>query len=257
MFPFGRGLFEDKVANFWCATNVVYKWRQSALQRYLPLMASAATLLGILPSLFHVLHVSWAVRAPPTVTRRGRAPVFRSVPELFQFGAPSPAFKLLPFALFNCSMSFFMFSFQVHEKSILLPLMPFTIMMSARDNLGIMDTGIWEWGMLFNNTAVFSMWHLLIKDGQSLQYGILAFAWNYLLGYNPMKMPSSFIKLISLCAYGTFSVLHFAQMLFDPPARYPDLFLVLNVLICFFVFGACWLYGMKRQIEVGFAVSAG
>jgi len=42
------------------------------------------------------------------------------------------------------------------------------------------------------------MWHLLIKDGQSLQYGILAFAWNYLLGYNPMKIPSSFIKLISL-----------------------------------------------------------
>lgn len=25
MFPFGRGLFEDKVANFWCATNVLYK----------------------------------------------------------------------------------------------------------------------------------------------------------------------------------------------------------------------------------------
>lgn len=27
MFPFGRGLFEDKVANFWCAFNVVYKLR--------------------------------------------------------------------------------------------------------------------------------------------------------------------------------------------------------------------------------------
>lgn len=25
MFPFGRGLFEDKVANFWCALNVIYK----------------------------------------------------------------------------------------------------------------------------------------------------------------------------------------------------------------------------------------
>lgn len=27
MFPFGRGLFEDKVANFWCTLNVVYKLR--------------------------------------------------------------------------------------------------------------------------------------------------------------------------------------------------------------------------------------
>lgn len=29
MFPFGRGLFEDKVANFWCALNVVYKLKSN------------------------------------------------------------------------------------------------------------------------------------------------------------------------------------------------------------------------------------
>lgn len=38
MFPFGRGLFEDKVANFWCALNVVYKirsfWSNAALHRF-------------------------------------------------------------------------------------------------------------------------------------------------------------------------------------------------------------------------------
>jgi alpha-1,3-glucosyltransferase len=28
MFPFARGIFEDKVANFWCASNVVVKWRR-------------------------------------------------------------------------------------------------------------------------------------------------------------------------------------------------------------------------------------
>jgi alpha-1,3-glucosyltransferase len=28
VFPFGRGLWEDKVANTWCATNLVIKWRQ-------------------------------------------------------------------------------------------------------------------------------------------------------------------------------------------------------------------------------------
>jgi alpha-1,3-glucosyltransferase len=27
VFPFGRGLWEDKVANTWCATNIVIKWR--------------------------------------------------------------------------------------------------------------------------------------------------------------------------------------------------------------------------------------
>jgi alpha-1,3-glucosyltransferase len=27
VFPFGRGLWEDKVANTWCATNTLIKWR--------------------------------------------------------------------------------------------------------------------------------------------------------------------------------------------------------------------------------------
>lgn len=28
LFPFGRGLFEDKVANFWCATSLIIKYKQ-------------------------------------------------------------------------------------------------------------------------------------------------------------------------------------------------------------------------------------
>jgi alpha-1,3-glucosyltransferase len=27
IFPLQRGIFEDKVANFWCASNVVLKWK--------------------------------------------------------------------------------------------------------------------------------------------------------------------------------------------------------------------------------------
>jgi alpha-1,3-glucosyltransferase len=29
VFPFARGLWEDKVANFWCATNVLLKYRET------------------------------------------------------------------------------------------------------------------------------------------------------------------------------------------------------------------------------------
>ena len=35
--------------------------------------------------------------------------------------------------MYTSSMSFFLFSFQVHEKSVLLPLMPLTVMMALRD----------------------------------------------------------------------------------------------------------------------------
>lgn len=177
MFPFGRGLFEDKVANFWCASNVVYKWKRSALHPHLPLISLAITLLGILPTVGHVLYVSWNPAAwssseKPTavkekekekekqsedikktlVSRSGNSPL---ISFLFEVTEPSPASTLLPLALYNSSMAFFMFSFQVHEKSILLPLMPFTMLMSAREDLGPSSVGVWEWGMLFNNAAVF------------------------------------------------------------------------------------------------------
>jgi len=164
MFPFGRGLFEDKVANFWCASNVVYKWRQSALHPRLPLISLGITLLGIIPTVCHVLYISWKSvlpsslptekEAPESQTTNGAEPMSSHL-TLLENTNPSPAAALLPLSLFNSSMAFFMFSFQVHEKSILLPLMPFTVLISAREDVGSLNTGAWEWGILFNNTAVF------------------------------------------------------------------------------------------------------
>lgn len=80
-----------------------------------------------------------------------------------------PTLSLLPFALYSCAMSFFMFSVQVHEKSILLPLMPITLILAARESESEVDSGasgagsglgmglggVWEWGVLVNNVAVF------------------------------------------------------------------------------------------------------
>lgn len=63
----------------------------------------------------------------------------------------SPFLPLLPYALLASSMSFFLFSFQVHEKTILLPLMPITLLLSAAP----IDSAVYSWGALVNNTAVF------------------------------------------------------------------------------------------------------
>lgn len=35
MFPFGRGLYEDKVANFWCVSGLVVKWNRLLAQSVL------------------------------------------------------------------------------------------------------------------------------------------------------------------------------------------------------------------------------
>ena len=227
VFPFARGIFEDKVANFWCTSNVLVKWREREWARSrLPAMALCATLVGILPSTLHVLGISWFSRSgrdrdnqPGSSLQILRSPESFARP-LNTSGVPSPAIILLPYALFNSSLAFYMFSFQVHEKSILLPLLPLTLLISARENISALDSGAWEWGVLFNNVATFrcahspdsfsrtlaittphtadSMWPLLQRDGQQLQYIFLVVFWNYLLGYNPLSTPRSFVKGLSL-----------------------------------------------------------
>lgn len=195
IFPFSRGLFEDKVANFWCATNVVIKWRKWIAPSTLPRLATAVTLVAIFPPMLHILGISWSLRetevtaatpppttptstvdAPtgnePSITTSSEAPDQRQpfpststlapISETQQSSdtgfpsahGPSPTVNLILFGLFNSSMAFFLFSFQVHEKSILLPLLPITLIMSGRSEADV-ESGTWEWGALLNNVAVF------------------------------------------------------------------------------------------------------
>jgi alpha-1,3-glucosyltransferase len=59
--------------------------------------------------------------------------------------------RLLPYGLLTSSLSFFLFSFQVHEKTILLPLMPMTLLLTNAN----FDSTEYYWGLLFNNVSVF------------------------------------------------------------------------------------------------------
>ncbi|KAF8333559.1 glucosyltransferase [Cantharellus anzutake] len=268
IFPISRGLFEDKVANFWCASNILMKWRErSWIKGRLPLFATILTTLGFLPSMLHMLYLSWMLR-PRLASNEGctgSPGSTNSIRNLFRMRRPAaPTIILLPYVLGNCAFSFFLFSFQVHEKSILLPLLPFTLMMGGREDLGPSAVGVWEWGVLLNNVAVFSLWPLLRRDGQTLQYVVLTLFWNYLIGHNPWTMPSSWLKVITQArvvlvttsgSYGGLICLHILEVFLAPPVRYPDLYVVLNVVLCTAIFGMCWLWGMKRQLEVGWSIS--
>ena len=64
LFPFNRGLFEDKVANVWCSIDPLLKLkRREKLVPYLPMVAACCTLLLSLPSAYALLR-----RAPTTRT---------------------------------------------------------------------------------------------------------------------------------------------------------------------------------------------
>ncbi len=150
IFPFGRGLFEDKVANFWCASNVVIKWRLWLSPPRLIKLSALLTALGFLPAVVNLLWGSIKT-ADPLADRNSPAPTSEKQKENKESHVPTPTLPLLPYALLTSSMSFFLFSFQVHEKSILLPLMPLTLLLSGAST----DSPAFHWGALTNNVAAF------------------------------------------------------------------------------------------------------
>ncbi|KAI9465420.1 glycosyltransferase family 57 protein [Lactarius psammicola] len=216
IFPFNRGIFEDKVANFWCATNVVVKWKVWASQIALMRLSTVFTFIGFLGSAIA------PIRAWLRLKNQDRTGV---VPSVMQ--------TVLLLALLNSSMSFFLFSFQVHEKTILLPLLPLTLLLSIASH----DSATFKLGVLANNVGVFSMWPLLRKDGLAAQYIALTLLWNRLVGHEPFV------------AYLGCALLHLMEIVFHPPARYPDLFPVLNVLLTMPIFFFTWLWSIKSIIE--------
>eukprot|EP00963_Diacronema_lutheri_P005806 scaffold461_cov321-Pavlova_lutheri.AAC.24 len=128
IFPFERGLYEDHVANFWCTTSLSIKWKKLFTGRELRSFCFLATFLAMLPSCLHQL---WR-----------------------------PSKKGLLYAMANTSFSFYMFSFQVHEKSILLPLLPVALLV-------LEERVSAEW---LAYASTFSIYPLLARDKLGAAY---------------------------------------------------------------------------------------
>ncbi len=143
IFPTQRGLFEDYVANFWCVSSLIIKWKRLLHPQVLFRFCTRATLAAFLPSM------------------------------IAEIAKPSPTGFLL--CLANTAMAFFMFSFQVHEKSILIPLLPLTMLMSsAAQSLNVGHTNNNVLGPALMHSVMLSMYPLLEKDGlQDAYVGLL------------------------------------------------------------------------------------
>ena len=142
IFPFSRGLFEDKVANFWCASNVLFKWRVWLSREALVKFSAVLTALGFLPSVIGLIYYGFKTGQNGGSQVNGDKK--SDVP-------PVPFLSLLPYALLTSSMSFFLFSFQVHEKTILVPLLPLTLLLSGSSR----SSFTYHLGVLVNNVALF------------------------------------------------------------------------------------------------------
>eukprot|EP00889_Picochlorum_renovo_P008635 jgi/Picre1/35665/NNA_003126.t1 len=124
IFPLQRGLFEDYVANFWCVSSLIFKWKKYITGAHLAKMCAIATMVASLPSL--IMEVT------------------------------KPSRETFILCLMNTSLSFFLFSYQVHEKSILIPLMPMSILMYPSRRTS---------SVYALNISLMTMYPLLKKDG--------------------------------------------------------------------------------------------
>lgn len=211
VFPFNRGVFEDYVANFWCVLNVVVKVRRfmdaSQLARYCLILTS----LFSFPCALH-LYFKNNVRN-------------------------------LVVCLINVSFAFFLFSYHVHEKSILLVALPVSLASPYMPMVAF-------W---FLSVAHFSMLPLYAKDDIVLPAFVVIALYTFLanssLDYDPKKS-----KLLAMAAAvsGIGCVVLTAVFLTCPsPPAYPYLWTLLVSVWSFIHFIAFFVYFLWVQFVSG------
>ena len=267
IFPLGRGLFEDKVSNLWCALEPVLRLRArvitddalgGGLRGRVAAASAVLTLVLMLPALVglarrlarapQLLAVAAATqgRVLRVQTKASRAPhVARDTEALMPLAVATgnPAAwahdELAALALACSSLAFFLASYQVHEKSILLPLLPLALL--AR-RLPLMSA----W---FSLTATWSMWPLLVRDGlffpsmallalhaalgwprsaHAIAVGDGAFLSAALRGAVSPATAATIGQAVALSSVGGMLLLSLAAALVPPPPALPDLWPLLS-----------------------------
>lgn len=201
MFPWARGLFEDKVASFWCTINNVVKINTFFTSNQLKVLCLVFTLLALTTSLV----LLWK----------------------------TPTLESVCLALFINSLSFFLFSYHgipshshsfiVHEKTILFSLIPLLMISYAYPNCS-------KWFILI---CSYSMIPLFIKDHNLIMAIAVALCFFSILpptNTNPYMHVLSWITAWIMIA----SVLYYTIL---PPKRYPDLHsVIISAFSCFLFF---------------------
>eukprot|EP01031_Cornospumella_fuschlensis_P039071 gene39071-47533_t len=184
-FPFSRGIFEDKVANIWYALSVVVDYRRFVALPQLISLSLALTLALLAP-------VCYLLAAHPL------------------------SISHILLGLLNSSLAFFLASFQVHEKSLLLSLVPASLLCE-----GDADLGAW-----LQILGAFAMFPLLKRDGLSVPYVALCAAYCALSGEfqrlrepvdcgvvpapwrdEPMQLVGQLLRLFRVASYAGMAVL--------------------------------------------------
>lgn len=135
---------------------------------------------------------------------------------------------------------------QVHEKSILLPLLPITMLAATEPDLAI-------WGPV---VGVFQMYPLLVRDGVAMAYIATNALYLILLtGFVPKGVLARSVgsrtwRLAAAAALGGAVLLHVLELTVSPPASLPWLWDRLFVTYGFVFIAAAMAYLNFRQWHI-------
>ncbi|XP_016491186.1 putative dolichyl pyrophosphate Man9GlcNAc2 alpha-1,3-glucosyltransferase isoform X2 [Nicotiana tabacum] len=209
--PFERGIYEDYVANFWCTTSVIVKWKRLFSTQALRILSLVSTVSTCLPSMMLLIL--------------------------------APSRKNFLFGLLSSALSFYFFSFQVHEKSILLPLLPASF-------LAIDEPLIFRWLTYF---ALLSLFPLLRRDELILPYialyGLFVLLYNAPVQRKDIRETRSHFTTLKYFLITSSLLLHIVYLMVTPPRRYPYLFEAVMMLLCFSQFFFIFMYANMKQWE--------
>lgn len=210
VFPVARGLYEDKVANFWCSISPVFKLQNFAPQNVVVQVCLIFTLLGMAPASLALLR---AFQAKPKNSADLSAP----------FG-PASTFLV---GLCCIAFSFFFFSYHVHEKSVLLPVFMLSLWFHQSPSVVA----------IANVVSTLSMLPLLQRDGHEYSLLIATLAYAILLvvskeGVNKWMLCAAALPPLAC---------HLLGKIIPPPASLPDIWVLLLTASSFAVLGLCWL----------------
>eukprot|EP01060_Flectonema_neradi_P002020 TRINITY_DN11220_c0_g1_i1.p1 TRINITY_DN11220_c0_g1~~TRINITY_DN11220_c0_g1_i1.p1 ORF type:complete len:503 (+),score=73.86 TRINITY_DN11220_c0_g1_i1:65-1573(+) len=216
MFPFSRGLFEDKVANFWCSVSVAVKFQRIFDLSVMLKVATGCTVVSLLPACLCNFRA-----------RYGSGTFVASV--------------------VASACSFFLFSFHVHEKSILFP-----IVMSALVPVAMPKENRQEAAkvvIILTFISLFSMYPLVVKDNLHVLYTSLMLATAAACELTCqseawLQLWRGIICVVVAC--------HFIHAAFEPPERLPDLWTMMFTISSFCCFAAATIALTVAQLKCAF-----
>ena len=226
IFPVHRGIFEDKVATFWCVLNMVYKLKNNFDTNNLIKLAFIFTLFGCLIPIYVIYKIKKLTK------------------------------KICSQSFFIVSFSFYLFSFHVHEKTIIIPFLAYLI------NLPNMKKILPS----FTLVAMFSLFPLLKRENQIIPYYVTCIAF-YLISKQCLKIlndrknkeknnnEEKMFLLIEICIWVIMIFYHFVDYNIPPPKQYPWFYPMINAAFCFCFFFGIFLYANYRLIVDSFSKS--